>query len=316
MRESVTENLRYKEIQLPQLRSFCLAATDGNSTTAAKTLGLSASTVWQQVRSLERVLKSRLMRRQGRAVELTEEGRLLLDAVLPHVNGLESLPRLFESLREGIHQDLVLATTPYLSANLLPKPILIFHNERPTIQLSLRIAVSSALHRLLEEGTPDLGVIACDPEVPRSARLEYEHLLDLQLCLMIPDNHHLMGKKRITLAELANYPLILSPKGEPSRRAFNRLMRLHNLDIRPVLECGLVDVAKHYVLAGMGIGILYLNKEVSRSTPGLHIRAIDTEVERLSIEIAVRKGIHLPSHVDEFRRILRMCFSGKGSAAT
>jgi transcriptional regulator of acetoin/glycerol metabolism len=45
-RKNVTEHLRYKEIQLPQLRSFTLAATDGNLTTAAKTLGLSASTVW------------------------------------------------------------------------------------------------------------------------------------------------------------------------------------------------------------------------------------------------------------------------------
>ena len=55
----MSQGHRYKEIQLAQLRSFCLAATEGNFTSAAKALGLSASTVWQQVRALERELKAK-----------------------------------------------------------------------------------------------------------------------------------------------------------------------------------------------------------------------------------------------------------------
>src|SRR5207237_10112846 len=114
---------RYKEIQLPQLRSFCLAATEGNFTTAAKALGLSASTVWQQVRALERELKAKLLRRQGRLIELTDEGRLLLAMVQPHVSGLDSLRRLFEARREGIRQELVVASGAHLFASHLPKAL-------------------------------------------------------------------------------------------------------------------------------------------------------------------------------------------------
>ena len=66
---------RYKEIQLAQLRSICVAAVERNFTAAAKALGLSASTVWQQVRALERELKAKLLRRRGREVDLTDEGR-------------------------------------------------------------------------------------------------------------------------------------------------------------------------------------------------------------------------------------------------
>ncbi len=65
---------RYKEIQLPQLRSFCVVATEGNFTAAARRLGLSTPTVWQQVRALETHLKTTLIRRRGRVVELTDEG--------------------------------------------------------------------------------------------------------------------------------------------------------------------------------------------------------------------------------------------------
>src|SRR5260370_40878752 len=79
----MSQNHRCKEIQLAQLRSFCLAATEGNFTTAAKALGLSASTVWQQVRARERELKAKRLRRRGRAV-VAQRGRRRAVAAAVH----------------------------------------------------------------------------------------------------------------------------------------------------------------------------------------------------------------------------------------
>ena len=131
---------RYKEIQLAQLRSFCVAATEGNFTSAARVLGLATSTVWQQVRALERELKAKLLRRRGKAVELTDEGRLLLETVQPHVSGLDSLRRFFEMRQEGVRPELVLASGAYLLANHLPQPISRFRAERPAVLVTLRVA--------------------------------------------------------------------------------------------------------------------------------------------------------------------------------
>src|SRR5215475_7854408 len=97
---------KYKDIQLPQLRSFCVAATEGNFTAAATALGLSVSGVWQQVRALERELGVTLLRRQGRSVELTPPGRLLLELAQPHVSGIDSLVRLFEARYAELPQPL------------------------------------------------------------------------------------------------------------------------------------------------------------------------------------------------------------------
>jgi DNA-binding transcriptional LysR family regulator len=301
---------RYKEIQLAQLRSFCLAATEGNFTATARALGLSTSTVWQQVRALERELKAKLLRRQGRAVELTDEGRLLLETVQPHVNGLDSLRRLFDMHREGVRQELVIASGAYLLANHLGVPIQRFRAERPSIQLTLRIAAWSALQRIVERGETDVGVLACNPDVPRSPRLEYEHLFEERLSLMIPAGHPLMRVKRITPQELVKHPLILPPKGGTDRRAFDRLLQQHNLTnrIQTALVCGLVDVAKKYVALGIGVAPMYVTEEVAQGTPGLHLRPLAAETERLAIEMAVRRGTHLPGYVEDFRRIVRRCF--------
>jgi DNA-binding transcriptional LysR family regulator len=304
---------RYKELQLPQLRSFCLAATEGNFTSAARALGLSPSTVWQQVRALERQLKARLMRRRGRAVELTDEGRLLLETVQPHVSGLDSLRRLFDARRADLPREVVIASGAYLLAHHLPPAVRQFRAEWPAAQVVLRVAAWSALHRLIERGEADLAVLACDPDVPRSPYLEYEHLFDEQLTLLVPDGHPLARKKRISPHELAGHPLILPPKGGADRKVLDRLFRQHNLSERmqPALVCGLIDVARQYVTAGVGVAVMYVSGEVVRDVPGLQLRALNADVERLPIDMAVRKGAHLPEHVQAFRGIIRQFLSKK-----
>jgi DNA-binding transcriptional LysR family regulator len=214
----MTQGHRYKEIQLAQLRSFCLAAAAGNFTSAARALGLSASTVWQQVRALERELKAKLLRRRGRAVELTDEGRLLLGLVQPHVSGLDSLRRFFEMRREGVRPELVLASGAYLLANHLPAPIRRFRAERPSILVTLRVAAWAALHRLVERGEADVAVLACDPDVPRSPFLEYESLFDGQLSVLAPADHPLARARHIGPHDLVKYPLILPPRGARTAR--------------------------------------------------------------------------------------------------
>ena len=302
---------RNKEIQLAQLRSFCVAATEGNFTSAARVLGLATSTVWQQVRALERELKAKLLRRRGKAVELTDEGRLLLETVQPHVSGLDSLRRFFEGRRAGLPQELVVASGAYLFANHLPRPIQQFRTERPAIQVTLRIAAWSELRRVVERGEVDVGVLAGDPNVPRSPYLEYEHLFDERLSVMMPAGHPLARAKRLRPQDLVKYPLILPPKGGADRRALDRLLRAHNLTdrVQTALVCGLVDVAKKYVTLGVGLALMYVSVEAVRGTPGLHVRPLDPEVERLPIEMAVRKGSHLPAYVDDFRRLVRRFLS-------
>src|SRR5262245_42255844 len=171
-------NYSYKDIQLPQLRSFCLAATSHSFTAAAKSLGLSVSAVWQQVRALERELGATLLRRNGGAVQITDEGRLLLDLVQPHVTGLDSLARLFESQRAGLAQKLTVVSTHGLIAYRMPAPVHEFTRRHAAVQLRLRADIRTAVAiEMLEQGEADLAVLAYDADEPRSAFLQYDDLL-------------------------------------------------------------------------------------------------------------------------------------------
>ena len=139
----------------------------------------------------------------------------------------------------------------------------------------------------------------------------YEHLFDEQLCLMIPAGHPLLRAKRLTPHELVKYPLILPPKGGADRKALERVLGKHNLvnQIKPALVCALIDVARHYVELGVGIAVMYLSEKSARDTPKLHVRPLSAEIERLPIEMVVRKGTHLPDYVEDFRKIVRLALS-------
>jgi DNA-binding transcriptional LysR family regulator len=220
--------------------------------------------------------------------------------------------------REGVRPELVLASGAYLLANHLPAPIHRFRTERPSILVTLRVAAWSALHRLVERGEADIAVLACDADVPRSPFLEYETLFEEQLSVLAPADHPLARARRLGPHDLVKYPLILPPKGGADRKALERLLRKHHLTerVQTALICGLVDVAKRYVTAGVGVALLYVTDEVARCTPGLHVRPLDPETERLPIELAVRKGTHLPGYVEDFRRIVRQCLAERSRPGT
>src|SRR4051794_33789630 len=91
----------YKEMTLPQLRSFCDSIRLGSFKAAAKSLGLSHPTVLSQVHALERHLKTPLVETHARGCRPTEEGRLLADLATPLVAGFGSLERAFEEAREN-----------------------------------------------------------------------------------------------------------------------------------------------------------------------------------------------------------------------
>ena len=297
----------YKGIQLPQLRSFCLAAGAGNFTAAARALGLSVATVWQQVRSLERELGATLLCRRGRVVEITPEGRLLLELVQPHINGLDSLVPLFHSRRAQLPVPFAVASSNYLVSYHLPRPVQEFVALYPSVRLNLLTGIGSEGVERVEVGEVSLGVVSYDPDEPRSASVACEHLFDMHYTLVTAADHPLVRKKRVRPHDLVEYPLLLQPRTGYNYRMLERLLRRHGLFDRMhvVLESPSTDTVLTYARLGVGVALIYVGLDLGRSLPGLRLRVFDPELPRLTVDLVVRKGAHLPEHAEVFRRLVR-----------
>jgi DNA-binding transcriptional LysR family regulator len=308
----------YKNIELRQLRSFCLAATQENFTSAAEALGLSVPTVWEQVRALERKLRAPLLTRRGRSVELTAEGRLLLRLIQPHVNSLDSVERLFASQRTELPQQLTIASTDYFFAYHLRRPIRMFVEANPTIRLNLQVGLwSGDVSRPVERGEADLGIMTYSPDEPRSAYLDYHDLAAFPLLLLTAAQHLLARKQRINLADVVAFPLITAPAQTLTQRALERLLCRDNLldRLQPVMATGSVDLTLKYVAAGIGIALRHMSMAVARAQPGLHVRIFSAEPETIPAALVVRQGAFLPKLVQAFHDTVRRHFEAGSDAS-
>jgi len=296
---------RFKDIQLSQLRSFCLVALEGSFTRAAKVLGVSVPAVWDRVRALERKLGVTLLRWHDQTVELTRDGRLVLELVQPHVSGLDALAQLLERRRAELPDQLTVACVQYALDYHLPNLIRAFSKAHPSISLKLIASTTpSTLVRCLEAGEAELGLNIYDRAEPRSPYLEYEDLFDMQLMLFTAVDHPLARKKRVAPADIVAYPLVLTPAG---RKRLEAILRKHDLLARMhvALETDSTDTVNKYVALGVGISLGYAHRAAARGMPGVHLRVFDA-ADRLTMALMVCKGVHLPEPALLFCQSLRV----------
>jgi DNA-binding transcriptional LysR family regulator len=262
-------------------------------------------------------MHAQLVRAAGMRLQLTPEGRLVLEVVLPHVQGLESLDQIIEARRAESPPRLTVVAPPGQLAMALHRPLQLFAQAHPNARLSLLTELRARqVERVVERGAADVGLLVSAPDEPRSASLEYETLFDAPLLLLTAADHSLSRKRRVTPPDLAGYPLILAPVGSIIRRAQDRLLRQHHLaePAHVVMESEHTHIVAQYVALGLGIALWNMQPWAVDLFPGLHGRVFDPAFEALSGAMVVRKYAQLPEHVQEFRRIVRQFLAGERAA--
>jgi len=311
------QEIRYKRLELALLRSFCLAAEHGSFSRAAERQGLSTPAVWKQVRALERIMGTPLLKRRGKVVEQTEDGRLLLELAQPHVTGLDSLVSLFHARRPEVTSQITVASPPSTLAYYLPLPVKEFIERYPAVRLRLRSGMTSEVVAMVRDGEADLGLMGSFSDEGLGNDLSYEYLFDCYLVLLTSARHPLARKRRIAPADLVQYPIITYPSGDSDRQGLDRILSRHNLTERlhTVIETRSVDIARRYARLDVGVAVLYMTLEMASELPELHIRPIDPAREKVPMGLVTRKNVHRSAVVQIFRQLLRDRLGTPGTSA-
>lgn len=296
----------YKGVQLEQIRSFCRVARLGSFVAVAAELGLSAPTVWRQVRALERECKAPLLARRGRSVHLTHAGQLALELLEPHLVGIDSVRNLLHEQLDGAPRQLTVASTSMLLAEFLGEPLQEYVAAEPTVMLSLLNEPADQSLRHVLAGDADVGIVTYLPEEPLDPQLVVEDLLELPWLLTTVEGHPLSKKRQLKLADLAAWPWIMPARETQPRRHVEEMLRRAGLreKIRVVLESRSFSLTQTYVALGLGISLWY-GGNPRKPAPGLWLRNATQWFGVTPVAIVTRKGAHLPVHVQAFLRIVR-----------
>ncbi len=125
----------YDRLPLGALRVFEAVATHLNFSAAAHALHVTPAAVSQQIKSLESYIQVPLFRRNGRRVEMTEEGLELLPAVRAGLDKLETAVHLIKQHGRSGPLKVTLLTS-FLQNWLLPR-LRSFRRKHPEIELRL-----------------------------------------------------------------------------------------------------------------------------------------------------------------------------------
>jgi len=140
IRKPALRDIQMARISLDLLQQFVQVARLGNLSRAAEQANLTVSALSHQVRQLEQRLERKLFDRGPRGVQLTAEGRRLMEAVGHHFEGIDRAMASYRCRHENV---LTLSTIPGLTSWLVPRLARLVA-AHPDLELNLQSNVALA----------------------------------------------------------------------------------------------------------------------------------------------------------------------------
>jgi DNA-binding transcriptional LysR family regulator len=264
-------------ITLRQLQVFLSVADTRNFSRTGEQIGLTQPAVSRSITELEAQLGLQLLNRTTREVDLTEAGRSL-SARLPRVlEDLEATLLDVRGMATALHGKVRVASSPTLSANLLPDCIARGLQTLPGVQIVLLDRMQNDVLASVLSGEVDFGVVIAPSE--REA-LHCEAIYTEPFGLACPLHHRLARKRQVRWADLAGERLVLLDHASGSRRLIDRALQEQGVQAQVAQEVGHATTIFRMLDAGLGVSVIPMLALPPEGVPRLAVRPLLPRVDR------------------------------------
>ena len=277
---------------------------DLNLTETAKALFTSQPGVSKAILELEAELGVDIFARHGKRLRrVTEPGRQVLKSIETIMREVGNLKRIGEEFSQQDAGTLSIATTHSQARYFLPEPIGQFRKRFPKVSISLHQGSPDQVGRMVAEEVAEVGLAT-------ESLARFEDLVTLpcyewQHAVVMPAGHPLTQVERISLEDLALYPLVSYHPSFSGRTRVDQAFAARHLKPEIVLEAIDADVIKTYVKLGLGIGIV---AEIAArgEPPGGELvwRSVGHLFGQNVTRIAFKRGAYLRNFVYSFAETL------------
>jgi DNA-binding transcriptional LysR family regulator len=208
------------------------------------------------VQALEKTIGTSLFRRQGGRALLTEAGRKLYDFAQRILDLHRQARREITGNATPVSGELALAASSIPGDHLLPALLSLFGQQYPHIRVRATVGDSMGVMAQVERGEVSFGLVGRKTD---NLHLEFRHFASDRMLLIVPPGHALSGRAKVSVKQLARYPLILREVGSGLRHCVEKSLDRAGLslaDLHVALELGSNEAIKEAVLRGVGITIL------------------------------------------------------------
>lgn len=243
-------------MKLQQLRYIWeVAHHDLNVSATAQSLFTSQPGISKQIRLLEDELDVGIFARSGKHLtHVTPVGKVIIAMagdILRQANGIKQVAQEYSNEKKG---SLTIATTHTQARYALPDIIDSFRLQYPDVSLHMNQGSPEQIAELAASGDADFAIA--------TEGLELFHDLVMMPCykwnraVVVPNDHPLASVASLTLAAVAEYPIVTYVFGFTGRSKLDDAFHAANLSPNVVFTATDTDVIKTYVRHGLGVGII------------------------------------------------------------
>ncbi len=240
-------------MQIESLKVFCDLTETESFTKAAQINHITQSAVSQQISSLERQFKALLIERSKKRFRLTREGQVLYDASKEIVQTYDRLHSQLQELKDIISGTIRVATIYSIGLHDLPPYLKRYLKAYPTVNIHVEYRRANKVYEDVLGNVVDLGLVAYPA---RDAKLEIVPLKKEPMVMICHPQHPLARNKSVKLSAMAGQKFVAFEPDIPTRKAIDKVLREHGVQVMPVMEFDNVETVKRAVEIDAGISIV------------------------------------------------------------
>ena len=240
-------------MNLRNLNTFYLAAKLKSISKVAEALHFTQPGISLQIQALEEELGETLLIRSNRGVELTEAGEVLFEYADTILSIQDNIRRDLKNIKTK-NEKLSLGACRAIGEYALPCSIYIYKQDRPDVDINLKINNTKNVVRNLTEKTVSIGIVQGTVE---RRHIKTEIITSDRLILVKSASNR--SQEQISPDELKQLPLILRERGSGVRKTIKEHLDKINIGIdslKVIYELDSMEAIKSSVMSGKGISFL------------------------------------------------------------
>lgn len=287
-------------MKLQQLRYIWeVAHHDLNVSATAQSLFTSQPGISKQIRLLEDELGVEIFARSGKHLtRVTPAGEAILQTAGEIMRKVENIKQVAQEFSNDKRGSLAIATTHTQARYALPTVIKGFIARYPEVSLHMHQGTPMQISEMAADGTADFAIATEALEL--FSDLVMMPVYRWNRCILVPKGHELCQVSKLTLEEVAKYPIVTYVFGFTGRSKLDEAFLEKGLSPKVVFTAADADVIKTYVRLGLGIGIVADMAAVEDEDSDLVALDASELFESSVTKIGFRKGIFLRGFMYEF----------------
>jgi DNA-binding transcriptional LysR family regulator len=279
-------------MELRHFRYFIAVAEELHFSRAAERLHIAQSALSQQILSLESELGISLFYRTKRQVQLTTAGEAFLEDARSIIAQVRQATERSQRVARGEIGQLRIGFTILSLHSVLPPIFQSLRQSHPGVQLILNEMTTQAQLNALQAKQIDVGFL--HPPVADNT-LEIVDLKAETMWVVLPSEHPLAHRQRLSLRSLCHSPLIIHPRHE-GVILYDQILQLYaSIDCQPTIVQEAMTSPTRIGLVAAGLGITFVPQSLcALHYPGVVYKKLSDAMPKLAYAIAWQRDNKMP----------------------